>query len=89
MRKETILPSGVKIVETRYDGGFTEISVYRPTSGGLDLVVRPRRKLVGVISRQIKGGKWVVHTDLRSRAFLSRVKAEAVNWAINYAEEGN
>lgn len=86
-RTETITPSGVKVVETRYDGGFTEISLYKPQNAALEPHLQVR-KLSAVISRQIVGGKWVVHTDERSRAFLTKVKRDAINWAINYAAEG-
>lgn len=87
-RTETITPSGVKVVETRYDGGFTEISVYKPTVATSE----PRlqvHKLTAVVSRQIVGGKWVVHTDKTSRAFLTRLKGSAVDWAVTYAEDWN
>ena len=82
-RTETLLPCGVIMVETTYDRDFTEISLYRPKpqpEGG--------RKLFTVISRQIVGGKWVVHTETRTRAMLTRVKRDAINWAINYAQKG-
>lgn len=87
MRKETITQSGVMVVETKYDGGFVEISLHKPLNATLQPHLQAR-KLSSVISRQIVGGKWVVHTDLRSRAFVTRVKRDAINWAINYAQEG-
>ena len=83
MRKETVTAAGIRVVETRYDRGFTEIAVYRPINA--TAFGRPARKLTAVVSRQIRGGKWVVHTDQRSRAFLSRIKSEAVAWAVDYA----
>lgn len=85
MRKESITPSGVQIVETRYDGGFTEISIYKPTVATAEPHLQVR-KLTAVISRQVVGGKWVVHTDRRSRAFLTRLKGSAIDYAVNYAE---
>lgn len=88
MRKETITPSGVKVVETVYDGGFTEISLYKPLNATLQEHLQAR-KLTAVISRAcVPRGKWFVHTDTTSRAFVSRSKTEAINWAINYASEG-
>lgn len=84
-RKETIHPSGVKVVETKYQHGFVEIAVYRPQNTAVDPGLRIF-SLCGCISRQIVGGKWVVHTDKTSRAFLSRVKRDAIQWAVNYAE---
>ena len=87
-RKETITPCGVMVVETVYDGGFTEISLYKPRNATIHIGLQ-NRKLTAVISRQIVGGKWVVHTDERSRAFLTPVKRDAINWAINYASEGS
>ena len=84
-RTETITPSGVKVVETKYDGGFTEISVYKPTNATTEPGLQVR-KLCAVVSRQVAGGKWVVHTDDRSRAFLTTIKGSAVDWAVNYAE---
>jgi hypothetical protein len=84
-RKETILPSGVKVVETRYDRDFTEIAVYKPTNVAKEPSLHVR-ELVAVISRQIAGGKWVVYTDKTSRAFLSPVKRLAIDFAVNYAE---
>ena len=86
MRKETITPTGIKVVETRYDGGFTEISVYKPTVATREPQIQVH-KLAAVVSRQIVGGKWVVHTDQRSRAFMTRLKHSAIDWAVNYAEE--
>lgn len=87
-RKETLTPSGVMVVETVYDGGFTVISLYKPQNATIHPGLQ-NRKLTAVISRQIAGGKWVVHFDQRSRAYLTRVKRDAINWAINYANEGN
>lgn len=84
-RTETLTPSGVLVVETKYDGGFTEISVYAPRNATIHLGLQ-NRKLVGVISRQIVGGKWVVHTDQRNRAFVTAIKRSAIDWAVNYAE---
>jgi hypothetical protein len=86
-RKETLTPSGVMVVETVYDGGFTEISLYKPKNGTIHPGLQNRQQ-TAVNSRQIVGGKWVVHTDLRSRAFVTRVKRDAINWAIYYANEG-
>lgn len=84
-RKETLTPSGVMLVETVYDGGFTEISIYKPMNGTSEPGLQVR-KLTAVISRQIVGGKWVVHTDQRSRAFLSTVKRSAIDYGVTYAE---
>ena len=84
-RKETLTPSGVMVVETKYDGGFTEISLYKPRNATIHPGLQ-NRKLTAVISRQIVGGKWVVHTDQRSRAFVTTIKGSAIDWAVNYAE---
>lgn len=83
-RKETLTPSGVKVVETKYDRDHTEVAVYRPTNA--TAFGNPVRKLTAVVSRQIQGGKWVVYTEETNRAFLSRIKRRAVEFAVNYAE---
>ena len=78
MRTETTDPDGTIIVETTYDGGFKEISVYRPggTHGKL---------LKAVVSRQIKGGKWCVYGSDTHGCSRFRVKRSALAQARTLA----
>lgn len=81
MRTETKTPSGTIIVETKYDGGFTEISIYRPP------VLGGHKRLMAVVSRQGRDCKWCVYGAKRSGKWMSRVKRNAIAQAVMIAEQ--
>jgi hypothetical protein len=81
-RIETVTPTGITIVENRYGSGFTEIGVYRPP-----VILGAGKILTCVVSRQVSKGKWVVHTPASNRAFLSKVKRRAVEYAVAHADK--
>ena len=80
-RTETMLDCGTQVVETKYDGGFTEISVYRPA------VLGGRKRLMAVVSRQGRDCKWCVYGAKRSGKWLFRVKRQAVAQAVMVAKQ--
>lgn len=73
----------ITLRESRYESGLVEIGVYRPQQMGA--IGTPT--LVASIARQSgKGMKWVVASRARNRAFLSRVKGDAIAFAVGLAE---